>query len=538
VRFALGASPGRILRQLLTESLMLSIAGGALGVLFASWMVASIMAFVAANQEGQIPFTPAIDLRVLLFTAAVSILTGILFGLAPAFRGMRVDLMPVMKEGIGGTLARTRGEKRWLTAGNGLVVLQMTLSIVVLACAGLLVRTLQNLKKVDPGFDTRNLLTFRLDPTLLGYSRDGADALYRDLQDRLAAVPGVSSVGYSWFPLLHGYLWTTSFHFPDKPKDKESNMDMLPVGPGFFGAMRIPLLAGRTFGPADFAQAQVIGAALAAERAEAAAKLKAGAQHAASPATPGLAPLPLIVNRAFVHAYFPKREPLGQRFGQTEPDPAKSILRSPGWEIVGIVADAKYNSLRREIQPTGYVPSSGGGVSFVVRTAADPEKFVPQIRAVVGEIDANLPVFQVFTESQQLDNQIFKERLIARLSGFFGVLALLLACVGLYGLVSYEVAGRTREFGIRTALGAERRDVLRMVFSRGLWLASAGAILGLGVALGITRFTRSLLYGVGADDPLTFVGVTILLIGVTLAACYVPARRATRVDPVVALRYE
>jgi ABC-type antimicrobial peptide transport system permease subunit len=229
---------------------------------------------------------------------------------------------------------------------------------------------------------------------------------------------------------------------------------------------------------------------------------------------------------------------VGLRFGEQEADPEKGEEKSSGWEIVGIVADAKYDKLRRDVTPTTYIPNSGGSVTFALRTQTEPEKFVPQIRAIVSQIDTNLPVYNVRTVSQQIDRQILKERLIARLSGFFGVLALFLACIGLYGLVSYEVARRTREIGIRTALGAEKREVLRLVLSQGMRLTLVGTVVGIGLALGLTRYTTDLLYGVKAADPATFLAVTGLLLGVTLAASYVPARRATRVDPVVALRHE
>jgi macrolide transport system ATP-binding/permease protein len=538
VRFALGASRGRILRQLLTESLMLSLAGGALGILFASWCDASIVTFLNSGENGTPLFAPGIDMRVLVFTAVVSTLTGALFGLAPALRGLRVELTPALKEGAGSSRQTVRAGKAWLNAGNGLVVAQVALSMVVLAGAGLLVRTLQNLKKLDPGFDTRNVLTFSLDPTLIGYKSLDSDNLYRDLRVRLRAMPGVVSVSYSWLPLLGGGLWTSSFHLRGKPQE-EQHTDVLPVGPEFFGTMRIPLLAGREFGAVDFQTAETIGAREAAERAENAAKLEPGSKPGASVAeAPDVPATPAIVNRAFVEKYFPNVNAVGQRFGQEEADTLKGTPKRRGWEIVGVVADAKYNKLRRDVQPTTYVPNSGGRVAFAMRTESEPEKFVPRIRAMVSQIDSNLPVSDVRTESQQIDRQILKERLIARLSGFFAALALLLACIGLYGLVSYEVARRTREIGIRAALGAERREVLRLVLSEGMRLTLVGAFVGIGLALALTRYAKELLYGVKAADPVTYVAVTVLLVGVTLAACYVPARRATEVDPVVALRHE
>ena len=538
VRFALGASRGRILRQLLTESVMLSLTGGAVGILFANWCIQSIVAFLASSQDGTSSFRPGIDTRVLLFTAAVSLLTGILFGLAPALRGMRVDLTPVLKEGSGGNLTGARGAQGRLGAGSWLVVAQVALSIVVLACAGLLVRTLQNLKNLDPGFDTHNILNFSLDPELIGYKRAEAAHFYRELHSRLEAIPGVQSASYSWRSLLGGGLWTTSFHQPGKPKDEQSDTDILPVGPEFFKTMRIFVLEGREFNAADFERAQIADAARAAQDEEAAAKLKAGSKPAATAAIPNAGAVPAIVNQAFVRKYFPNLNPIGQRFGESEANAETGERKSPGWEIIGVVGNAKYNKLRRDIEPTTYVPNTGGTVSFSLRTAAEPERFVPQVRAVVSALDNNLPMFGVRTLSQQIDRQVFGERLIARLAGFFGALALVLACIGLYGLVSYEVARRTREIGIRTALGAEKVDVLRLVLGQGMKLTLFGVLPGIALALGLTRYAKSLLFGVDSADPMTFLSITALLAAVTLMACYVPARRATRVDPVVALRYE
>jgi predicted permease len=538
VRFALGASKGRILRQLLTESLILSCAGGVLGLFIASWCLAGIVGFLQSNQDGPLPFTPAMDTRVLLYTAIIAILTGVVFGLAPALRGMRVDLTPALKEGAGSSAQHSRAKKGWFTAGNWLVVAQVALSIVVLAGAGLLVRTLQNLKNVNPGFDTQNVLTFSMDPTLIGYKISDADHLYGELRERLVQMPGVQSVSYSWRPLLGGGLWTTSFHLEGTPKDQDSDADVLPVGPEFFHTMRIPLLQGREFNATDFARAQLLANAQERQNAERARNLKSNAGAAANIASEDLPPTPAIVNQTFVRKFLPSVSPLGHVFGAQPADPAKGEDKSAGWEIAGVVGDARYNQLRRDVEPTIYIPSSGGQVSFAIRTATDPSKSIPQIRAMVSQLDSNLPVFEIRTETEQIQRQIFLQRLTARLSGSFGVLALTLACIGLYGLISYEVARRTREIGIRSALGAARRDVLKLVLTQGMRLTLVGTIVGLGLALGLTHFAKSLLYGVKAADPLTYVAVTVLLVGVTLAACYVPARRATRVDPVVALRHE
>jgi predicted permease len=540
LRFALGARRGRVARQLLTESLLLSMAGGCLGIVFAKWASAAITAFVNSTQDTPTTLNPALDGRVLAFTAAVSILTGILFGLAPAVRGMRVDLTPALKEGSGTGAPPSHRAARWFSAANALVIAQVALTMIVLVGAGLLVRTLQNLKTVDPGFDTRNILTFRVDPTLIGYKRAEVDAFDTNLQNRLSAIPGVTSVSYSWRSLLGGGLWTSDVHLPSTPKDQTVELDMMPVSSGFFSTMRIPLRLGREFNSTDFAQAQRIAEIMAEEQERVTAAVKDNTKTAAElnkNAAAGLPPSPVIVNDVLVQKYFPKTNPLGIRFGSREASDSNPTA-TPGFEIVGVAGNAKYNNLRREVAPTCYLPSTGRAANFSVRTAISPETFVPQIRSVVGQIDNNLPIFQIRTETQQIDRQLFPERLIARLSSFFALLALVLACIGLYGLLSYEVTRRTREIGIRMALGAKARDVLGLVIAHGIALAAVGAVLGIAIALGITRFLSSMLYDVKAADPLTFVSVALLLGAVAVVACYVPARRATRVDPLVALRYE
>ena len=513
VRLALGAGRTRIVRQLLTESVMLSALGGALGILFAYWGAHVIVSFVSSNQTRPLGFAAGVDLRVLGFTVAVSLFTGILFGIAPAFRGARVDLTPALKEGFGVTssIAHVRGT--WFSVGNALVVAQVALAIVVLVGAGLLVRTLANLRSIDVGFDSHNIVIFEIDPTLAGYKDTQIDSFYRDLQGRLSETPGVKSASYSLDSLLSGGLMITMFHWPGTPLDRESQANVLPVGPNFFSTMQIPFLGGRGFNASDYA--------IAASN---------------SGPTSTSAPTPVIVNQAFVAKYLGKENPLGKLFGESAGD--ESGPKRSGYEIIGVVRDAKYNDLRQEINPTMYVPQSGQGASFEVRTAADPQAMLPAIRRVVAQVNANLPLFQVTTQSEQIDRLLFQERLVARLSAFFGFLALVLACIGLYGLLSYEVARRTREIGIRMAFGAQGRDVLRLVVRQGLALALVGAAVGIGAALGVTRYLTSMLYGVRANDPLTIGAVAVLLALVALAACYLPARRATRVDPMVALRYE
>jgi len=542
VRLALGAGRRRIVQQLLTESVFLSLVGGALGILFAIWGTRAIVALFKSSSDEPFGFSPGIDGRVLLFTFAAAVLTGIIFGLAPAFRGTRVDLTPALKEGTRGSAAEGRAGGRWFSLGNGLVIAQVALAVVVLVGAGLLVRTLQNLRNVDPGFDTRNLLTFGLDPTLIGYKTPQIDAFYRDLQQRIAAIPGVESVSYSNSTLLSGGLWKTGFHLEGTPKDQESDADYLPIGAGFFSMMHMRLLSGRNFNSADFAEAEAAEERDRAREAVEEAKeagLSAPSGSAAVPESAATdAPVPVIVNKMFVQKYFPNANPLGVHFGAHEADPAKGDWATPGWEIAGVVSDAKYQDLRSPVDPTMYVPSSGGNTSFEVRTRMNPTALSASIRGVVSQMDSNLPVFDVHTQEELIDQLLFQERMVAKLSGFFGILALVLACIGLYGLLSYEVSRRTREIGIRMALGAQRGAVLRLVVGQGVVLAITGAIVGIGVALEVTGYLKSMLYDIHANDPATIAGVAILLTLVAVAACYIPARRAMRVDPMVALRYE
>jgi predicted permease len=541
VRLALGAGRRRIVQQLLTESILLSLVGGGLGILFAIWGTRAIVTLFASSSDEPFGFSPGIHGRVLLFTFAAAVLTGIIFGFAPAFRGTHVDLTPALKAGTGSSAAEGRTGGIWFNLGNGLVIVQVALAVVVLVGAGLLVRTLRNLRNVDPGFNTHNLLTFGLDPTLIGYKTPQIDSFYSDLQQRIGAIPGVESVSYSNSTLLSGSLWITGFHLEGAPKDQESDSDYLPVGAGFFSTMHMRLLSGRNFNSADFAEAE---AAEERERAREAlqeakeAGLPAPSRNAVPESAAKEPPVPVIVNKTFVHKYFPKVNPLGVHFGAHEADPAKGTWASPGWEILGVVSDAKYQDLRSPVDPTMYVPSSGGNTSFEVRTRMNPNAVTASIRSVVSQMDSNLPLFDVHTQAELIDRLLFQERMIAKLSGFFGILALVLACIGLYGLLSYEVSRRTREIGIRMALGAQRGGVLRLVVGQGIVLAITGAMVGIAVALGVTRYLKSMLYDIHANDPATIAGVAILLTLVAVAACYIPARRAMRVDPMVALRYE
>jgi len=498
VRFALGASRKRILGQLLTESVLLSVTGGALGILLAYWGVYSLASFVSANFYSRVEIDVAPDARVLILTLIGSVLTGILFGLVPAFRGIRVNLAPTLKESATSSSGAAHATGRRFSIGSSLVVAQVALSIVLLIGAGLLVRTLANLRGINPGFSTGNLLHFGIDPTLTGYKKDRIQSLYGELQGRLASLPGVISTSYSSEILLNDGLWSSDVHIEGQPEKSNVNVNMLAVGPSFFETMRIPLLEGRNYVASDFRSEQAVA----------------------------------LVNQTFARRYLPGKNALGLHLGSAGDEDHVS------WEIIGVVADAHYATLRHDVDPTVYLPLRGGAAYFELRTAANPSALIPAIRQVVSGLDNDLPLTDVRTETETIDHLLFNERLVARLSSLFGALALILAAVGLYGLLSYEVARRTREIGIRTALGAQGRDVLRLVVGQGIVLAAIGLVTGAALALGVTRYLQTLLYGVKATDPLTFMGVAIVLMFVALAACYFPGRRATRVDPMVALRYE
>jgi len=526
VRLALGAKRSRIILQVLTESVMLAFAGGALGILVAVWGSRALMAMVSAGSVNPPIFTPQLDWRVLGFTAAISLLTGILFGLAPALRGSDVNLTSSLKTVAGSGTAVFEGKQRRFSAGGMLVAVQMALAIVVLVTAGLLVRTLNNLKSLNPGFDTQNVLLFGIDPRLAGYKGQQIDNLFFELQEKFSAIPGVTSATYSWYPFLSGGLWNTGFHRPGTAPPSKQEMesgaaeknqvesDVYPVGPKFFSTWGIPLQSGRDFTPSDFA----VAASNDADK-------------------PSSNPTPVIVNQEFAHKYFPGKNPLGQIFGEQEPT-GIGDAKAPGYLIVGVVANSKYNSLRREITPCFYQPNVGGEAFFDLRTGTDPLSLVPTIKNIVDQQSHDLAVFRISTETEAIDRQVFTEKMTARLSSLFGLLALLLACLGLYGLLSYEVTRRTREIGIRMAVGAQSHNVVGLVLMKAVGLIAAGAVAGIAVAVGVTRFLASFLYGVKAGDPVTLLAVAALLVLVALAACYIPARRATKVDPLVALRYE
>src|SRR5579859_1061598 len=498
VRNAVGAARWRIVQQLLTESLMLSAAGGALGILFAVLGARSLAAFLSANSHVPLQIDVGIDWHILGFALVVSIVVVVLFGLAPALRGSRVDVAPILKlsGGHSGTMPRQSAH-----LGNILVVAQVVISILVLVGAGLLGRTVLNLERADAGFKTGNLLLFGVDMTASGLAIDDprCDKLNRELQNRLAALPGVSSASYSLAPMLSGGLAGGEFHLPGAPSSSVHSTDLLSVGPGFFETMKIPLVAGRTFTKADF-------------------ESSAG-------------PKPIVVNRTFARTVFGNDNPLGRVL-------TEGRSQTPDWQIIGVVGDTKYENIRKEAEATVFTPHKYRLSTFALRTEGDPKAIVSLVRDAVGRVNPDFFMLQVMTQTEEIDRTIYQERLVATLSALFGLLALALASIGLYGLVAYGVARRTHEIGVRMALGAQRQKILWLTARFGLVLTLIGVALGLGVAAGVTHYLQSLLYGVRPLDSWTFACIAILLSCIATLACYIPARRATRVDPMLALRHE
>jgi predicted permease len=495
VRLAMGAARRRVIRQLLTESLMVSFIGAGLGVLFAPIGVSGLASFFSKNSYSPLQLDLHIDGRILLFTVGVALLTGVGFGLAPAFRGARTGVIAQLK-GNTTTAASSQGRGRILGLGSALVILQVALSMIVLTGAGLLLRSLDNLRRIDPGFDTRNLILFSVNPELTGYKEQQITNLYTDLQKRLAALPSVTGISYSSNALLDGGLTSQTMKIEGRTDKTPVTVQVLSVGTEYFQTMKIPLLEGRVLNQADTADSK---------RA--------------------------LVNRQFVQKYLNGRNPLGLHFGGDDP-------KDPKWEIVGVVGDTKYDTLRQEDAPTAYMPLSTEGATFAIRTAYDPAALMPAVRNVVNTVDVNLPIMRMRTQSDSIDRLLFNERLMARLLGLFAVVGLLLACIGLYGLLSYEVERRTREIGIRTALGARRSSIWTLVVRQGMVMVIAGALAGCAAAVGVTRLLTHLLYSVRPTDPVTFALTAGVLLIVGVFACLMPARHATRVDPMVALRCE
>jgi predicted permease len=516
LRAALGAGRLRLIRQLLTESVLLSILGGAFGLLLGLWIKNGLLAVGEWGGDGMRGLDPRLDWRVLGFTTGLSLLTGIIFGLAPAWLSTKLDLAPALKEG-----GRTSGvTSSGSLLGRGLAVAQVALSLLLLVGAGLFVRTLVNLQRVEPGFNTRDLLLFKLQPALLGYKGEKLEDINQQLARRLEAVPGVRAVTFSTSPLLGSHYSTRNIYLlnaltaaPDSEgRIKPSgNSCINQVRENFLGAMEIQLLAGRSLQPQDDARS----------------------------------PRVAVANQAFAKKFFPGEYPVGKRFAFDAKKPDEV-------EIIGLARDAKYGRQRDEIPPTLYLswrqelPGMIWGATYEVRMASggDPSAAISAVRAAVREVDQNLPLDNLRTQAEQADQALAREQLLAKLTALFGVLAQLLAAVGLFGVMAYAVTQRTREIGIRMALGADRGGVLRMFLRQGMTLTALGIALGLAGAYVLTRYLESqvnfsqMLYGVDVTDPLTYAMTAVWLMIVTLLACWVPARRATKINPLIALRNE
>jgi len=497
VRRALGAWRGRIVRQLLTESLLLAIAGGVLGLLFALWGVKLISAFVPENvpRFGE----TSIDLRVLGFTLAASVLTGLLFGIAPALQSSRFDLNEALKDGgRGGSDGRGRTRVRSL-----LIVAEVALSLVLLIGAGLLIKSFSKLRNTDPGFDPSSTLTASLSLAPVRYDTDEKIAdFYGRLVERVRTLPGVETVGaVNPLPLSendYAFSFAVIGQPPPPPGQRQSASARF-VSPDYFRAQGVPLRAGRVFNEAD----------------------RAGAPNV------------LVVNEAFARRHLAGADPLGQRL--------RLGINGIEGEIVGVVGDIRGTSLATPAEPEYYVPAaviSSNDLTLVIRTATDPATLAPALRQVVAEMDKDLPLYDVRTMESLVARSVARQRFSMTLVGVFAVLALLLSAVGIFSVMSFLVAQRTHEIGIRMALGAQARDILSMVIRHGIGLTLVGVALGLAGAFALTRLMSGLLYEVSATDPFVYGGITALLAAVALLACYLPARRATKVDPLIALRYE
>jgi predicted permease len=483
VRLSMGASRRRLVRQLLTESLLLSGTGGALGIVLGYW------------SKKLLPFgqNTTIDWQVLAFVAGISMLTGLTFGLIPALRATRVDLASAMKEHSRSVAA----SRTWLS--KGLLITQVAVSVVLLIGAGLFVRTLQNLKSVDIGFNAANILMFRVNPALNGYSPERTSQLFQRMQSSLEALPGARSVSFTRNPLLAGSTSITGVYRQGQTDKKALEMYYMGVSPKFFDTLQIPIIAGRDFNERDVANPD--GSA--------------------------------IINETAAKKYFANENPIGQRLGQ-------NLEESGKMEIIGIISDTKYSSVRDAAPATIYTPIRAGtwSLTVMVRTAGEPASLTETVRTAMQQVDPDVPMTAVTTQSEQVENRFAQERLFALAYSLFGALALLLACIGLFGLMSYSVSRRTNEIGIRMALGAQRAGVVGMVLREAMLMVAIGVVIGLAGAIGGGRFVESVLFGLSPTDAWTLGAAISATVLVSLAAGYLPARRASRVDPMVALRYE
>jgi predicted permease len=488
VRLALGATRARLIRQLLTESLLLAAIGGAIGIPVGRWGQQLL--------PGATGHASPLDWRVLLFVIAVTIVTGVVFGVAPALRATRTNVSTALQANSRNIAAsRTR-------LGRFLVVAQVAISLVLLIGSGLFLRSLQNLRQVDVGFNPRNVLLFRLNAALNGYNIRKQNLLYDEIGERLRAIAGVRSVAWSSPSLMSGRRFWQGFFVQGRSYARGQRDIIFTVGvsPTFFDTMEIPLLAGRGFTASDNQDS----------------------------------PRVVVINEAAARQYFPSQSPIGRRFGLT-------LEHSGDMEIIGVLRDARYSSVRDAAVPTMYTPYQQApqrNATFEVRTAGDPRAAIAGIRAAVRQVDSSLPILDVTTQQEEVEGRFLQEKVFAQAYTLFGGVALLVASVGLFGVMSYSVARRTNEIGVRMALGAQRRDVLRLVMRESMTLVAAGGAIGLGAAVAAGRLVSSLLFGLATTDPLAMAGALTMLALVSALAGYLPARRASRIDPMVALHDE
>jgi len=504
IRLALGAGRLRLVRQLLTESTLLAVCAGAVGILIAGWAVSLAGALLPElPYKMSLAMDVSLDSRVLTFAVVVSMLTGLVFGLVPALQATKANVAPVLKDDVG---ARSLGLRR-MRLQNTLVVAQVGVSLVLLVCAALFVRSLRSAKAIDPGFDHENVLAVSLAFVLHDDNTANGRAFYRELLDRVRSMPGVESASLNkCIPLgftMSGNRYWVEGRTPRTNADGEEAVESAfnsTVSASDFRTLGIPLLRGRDFNEHDTADA------------------------------PGV----VIVNKAFADRVWPGEDALGKRIRIEDED-------GPFLEVVGVVRTAKYLFIGEEPRPYFYLPFTqhyDPDMNLLIRTTGDPMSLLPPVRAALAELNPDVQPADTRVLSGWIAFALLPARFAAALFGTFGVLAIVLASVGLYGVMSYTVGQRTREMGIRMALGAQRRDVLSIVLRQGLALVALGLAFGLVVSLLGARVLAVLLYDISSSDPLTFVGVSVLLVAVAFFACYLPARRATKVDPIRALRYE
>ncbi len=502
-RLALGSSRGRIARQILTEALVLALIGGGLGLGLAFWATHVLIQFIDKGaSRTALSATP--DLPVLLFTFATCMVSAALFGLAPAMRGSRTIVAGALNANMR-TLAGTAAHSNRLLS-KALIVAQVTLSLVLLTVSGLLLRTLQNLRAQDMGLNHTNVLLVNTNPKFAGYQPERLNALYDRILRRVNALPGVRSAGLSGGPPVSRGNWGSPIEIDGRPAPPTEDISTLlnRVSTGYFETVGIPLLRGRTIEAADSADA-----------------VKSA-----------------VVNKTFTDRYFRNGDAIGHSF--TIADPA-----APGvWHIVGIVRDSKHASPAEKPQPFAFlaVTQLKGEDQYAywlqIRSVGDPAKITAEVRAALADIDPNLPVLKTQTVAEQVDDLIDQQRLVSKLAGFFALMALALAGIGLYGVMTYNVVRRTSELGVRMALGAPKAGILWMVLRESLALLAIGVSLGIPMSVASSRAIKASLFGVDATDALNLIAAVILISGVLLVGSYIPARRATKVDPMVALRYE